>query len=114
MLHCWYSYALVYLCWTFGTRMLYFSGTVIRKSLQWLFCRPNVPVVYRSHRYEILSVHLCCTVGARVMHLWCQGAAHFYWHYYLYFEITNCDLKRVLLIIVSKDNANRRQNNKLA
>ena len=30
MLDLWYSYAgpLVYLCWTFGTRMLYSSGTV--------------------------------------------------------------------------------------
>ena len=31
-------------------------------------------VVYRLFRYEIMSVHLCCTFGARVL--------HFYWHYY--------------------------------
>ena len=31
-------------------------------------------MVYRQFRYEIMSVHLCCTFGARVL--------HFYWHYY--------------------------------
>ena len=31
-------------------------------------------VVYRQFRYEIMSVHLCCTFGARALHL--------YWHYY--------------------------------
>ena len=40
MLHCWYSYAapLVHLCCPFSARVLPFSGTIIRKSLQWL-CR---------------------------------------------------------------------------
>ena len=31
-------------------------------------------MVYRQYRYEIMSVHLCCTFGARGL--------HFYWHYY--------------------------------
>ena len=31
-------------------------------------------MVYRQFRYEIMSVHLCCTFGARALHL--------YWHYY--------------------------------
>ena len=36
MLNLWYTYAepLVYLCWTFGTRMLYSSGTVFSICLQ--------------------------------------------------------------------------------
>ena len=39
MLDCWYSYAepLVYLCCTFGTRMLYSSGTVFSICLQTIF-----------------------------------------------------------------------------
>ena len=38
-----YTYAglLVPDSWTFGTRQLDFSGTIIRKSLQWLFCRSS-------------------------------------------------------------------------
>ena len=32
-------------------------------------------VVYRQFRYEIMSVHLCCTFGARGLHFWCKGAA---------------------------------------
>ena len=31
-------------------------------------------VVYRQYRYGMMSVHLCCTFGARVL--------HFYWHNY--------------------------------
>ena len=36
MLYCWYTYAilLVYLCYTVGTRALYFSGTVFSICLQ--------------------------------------------------------------------------------
>ena len=32
-------------------------------------------VVYQGYSYEILSVYLCCTVGAPMLHLWCQGVA---------------------------------------
>ena len=102
----WYTYAgaLVPECFTFLVLLFesLYSGFSVGQMYLW----------FTGH----IAMRFCrctyCTVGARVMHLWCQGAAHFYWHY-LYFEITNCDLKRVLLIIVSKDNANRRQNNKL-
>ena len=39
MLDCWYTYAglLVHLCWTFGTRILYSSGTVFLFNLQPVF-----------------------------------------------------------------------------
>ena len=43
MVYCRYTYAglLVPDSWTFGTRQLDFSGTIILKSLQWLFCRSS-------------------------------------------------------------------------
>ena len=43
MLDSWYQIAglLVPDSWTFGTRQLDFSGTIILKSLQWLFCRSS-------------------------------------------------------------------------
>ena len=31
--------------------------------------------LYRQYSYGILLVQLCCTFGARVLHLWCQDAA---------------------------------------
>lgn len=37
--------------------------------------------VYGQYSYEILSVQLCRTIGAWLLHCWCQGAALF-WHYY--------------------------------
>ena len=46
MLDCWYSYAepLVYLCCTFGTRMLYSSGTVFLFNLQPIFQVWFIPI----------------------------------------------------------------------
>ena len=43
MVYCRYTYVglLVPDSWTLGTRQLDFSGTIIRKSLQWLFCRSS-------------------------------------------------------------------------
>ena len=40
MLDSWYQTVglLVPDSWTLGTRQLHFSGTIILKSLQWLFC----------------------------------------------------------------------------
>ena len=32
-------------------------------------------MVFREYSYGLPSVYLCCTVGARGLHLWCQGAA---------------------------------------
>ena len=33
--------------------------------------------VYGQYSYEILSVQLCRTIGAGLLHCWCQGAALF-------------------------------------
>lgn len=33
--------------------------------------------VYGLYSYEILSVQLCRTIGAGLLHCWCQGAALF-------------------------------------
>ena len=38
-------------------------------------------VVYREYRYEILSVHLCWTLGTRQLDSWYQTAVLF-WYYY--------------------------------
>ena len=35
--------------------------------------------LYRQYSYGILLVQLCCTFGARVLHLWCQNVLLF-WH----------------------------------
>ena len=78
-----YSYGIlsVHLCWTLGTRQLDFWYQTA--GLFWYYYSkvftvaflPNVSVVCREYSHEILSVHLCCTVGIPMLHLWCQGAA---------------------------------------
>ena len=57
---------LVYL----STRLLVNSSTSKKLRL----CRKE-RWLCREYSYEILSVYLCCTVGAPMLHLWCQGAA---------------------------------------
>ena len=37
--------------------------------------------VYRAYSYAALSVQLCCTIGATMLHTWCQIAALF-WHHF--------------------------------
>ena len=48
--------------------------------------------VYRAYSYAALSVQLCCTIGANMLHTWCQIAALF-WHHFsvsfmLYYRYT--------------------------
>ena len=60
MLHLWCKGAalLVQGCCTF-------TGTIIRKSLQWLFC--HIAMIYYRYIYAALSVSLCCTFGTRML-----------------------------------------------
>ena len=53
-----------------STRLLVNSSTSKKLRL----CRKE-RWLCREYSYEILSVYLCCTVGAPMLHLWCQGAA---------------------------------------
>lgn len=39
----------------------------------------NGALVYGQYSYVILLVQQCCTLGATVLHSWCQDAALF-WH----------------------------------
>ena len=60
MLHYQYSYAALSVqgCCTF-------TGTIIRKSLQWLFC--HIAMIYCRYTYAVLSVSLCYTFGTRML-----------------------------------------------
>ena len=55
---CTYAAPLVQGCCTF-------TGTIIRKSLQWLFC--HIAMIYCRYTYAVLSVSLCCTFGTRML-----------------------------------------------
>ena len=61
MLHCWCNYAepLVFLCWTFGTRMLYSSGTTKTVGIPMLDC---------WYSYAEPLVFLCWTFGTRMLY----------------------------------------------
>ena len=50
-----------------------------RNRMVWmkLWYAGRLSMVYREIRYGMPSVYLCCTIGAPMLHLLCQGAALF-------------------------------------
>ena len=53
---------------------------------------------YDEYRYVILLVYLCCTIGARLLHFWCQGAALLLALLFSFFYMTFVICKALLCI----------------
>ena len=92
MLHLWWKGAalLVQGCCTF-------TGTIIRKSLQWLFC--HIAMIYCQYTYAVLSVYLCCTIGIAMLYLWYQDALLLW---YRFFNLFTGNIKVNLVTKCSK------------
>lgn len=61
-----------------------FTPLLFQEDLQWDYLElPCEAAIFRKYSYDILPVYLCCTLGARRLHSWCQIAALFWYRYNL-------------------------------